>query len=158
LDHSEFQHKLTWFRQFREWLEARFTPADPVVWLGDLNVAPADIDLYDPVGLRNHVDFHPDAQAALEHVRAWGLVDVFRQHHPDEPNQYTYFDYRARNPIERNIGWRIDHVWATPPLAAVSTRAWIDLDARRVDRPSDHTFLVTTFDLNDARSLPRLSS
>ena len=150
LDHSEFQHKLTWFRTFRAWLEARFTPADPVVWLGDLNVAPTDIDIYDPVGLRNHVDFHPDAQAALEHVRAWGFVDVFRRHHPDEPNQYTYFDYRARNPIERNIGWRIDHIWATPALAAASTGAWIDLDARRSDRPSDHTFLVTTFDLPEA--------
>ena len=146
-DHEEFQHKLAWFDRFRGWLEGRFTPNDPVTWLGDLNVAPADIDIYDPAGLRNHVDFHPDAQAALERVRTWGFIDVFRKHHPDEPNQYTYFDYRARNPIERNIGWRIDHIWATEALATQSTDAWIDVEARRADRPSDHTFLVASFEL-----------
>ncbi len=147
-DHDEFAHKLDWFDRFREHLEAHFTPTDPVVWLGDLNVAPTDIDIYDPVGLRDHVDFHPDAQAALERVRAWGFVDIFRKHHPDEPNQYTYYDYRARNPIERNVGWRIDHIWTTEPLAATSTDAWIDVDARRADRPSDHTFLVAAFNLS----------
>ncbi len=113
----------------------------------DLNVAPTDIDIYDPVGLRTHVDFHPDAQAALEYVRAWGFIDVFRHHHPDEPNQYTYFDYRARKAIERNIGWRIDHIWATPALSAASTASWIDIDARRAERPSDHTLLVAEFAL-----------
>ena len=147
LDHPEFQHKLDWFATLHAWFDSHFTPDDPVIWLGDLNVATEDIDVYDPKGLRNHVDFHPDAQAALEAVRAWGFVDCFRLHHPGKPNQFTYWDYRARTPIERNIGWRIDHIWATAPLAAKCTGAWIDVDARRADRPSDHTFLVAEFDV-----------
>lgn len=147
IEHEQFAYKLGWFKQLRAWLEARFTPNDPVVWLGDFNVATEDIDVHDPKGLRNHVDFHPQAQAALEDVRTWGFIDVFRKHHPDEPNQFTYFDYRARNPIERNVGWRIDHIWATSPLAARSTGAWIDVDARRAERPSDHTFLVAEFEV-----------
>jgi exodeoxyribonuclease III len=147
VDHSEFQHKLTWLAGMRAWFESRFTPDDPVIWLGDLNVATEAIDVYDPKGLRNHVDFHPDAQAALEKVRAWGFVDCFRLHHSGEPNQFTYWDYRARTPIERNIGWRIDHIWATPPLAAKCTSSWIDVEARRAARPSDHTFLVAEFDV-----------
>jgi exodeoxyribonuclease III len=146
-EHAEFQHKLDWFANIRAWFVSRFTPDDPIIWLGDLNVATEDIDVYDPKGLRNHVDFHPDAQAALEEVRAWGFVDCFRLHHPGEPNQFTYWDYRARNPIERNVGWRIDHIWATAPLAEKCTSAWIDVNARRADRPSDHTFLVAEFDL-----------
>ncbi len=146
-DHAEFQHKLNWFAQIHEWFDTHFTPEDPLIWLGDLNVATEDIDVHDPKGLRNHVDFHPDAQAALEEVREWGFVDCFRLHHPDEPNQFTYWDYRARNPIERNIGWRIDHIWATEPLAEKCTSSWIDVDARRAERPSDHTFLVAEFDL-----------
>jgi exodeoxyribonuclease-3 len=93
------------------------------------------------------VDFHPQARAALERVREWGFVDVFRLHHPGEPGQYTYYDYRARDPIEHGIGWRVDHIWATEPLAAKSTRAWIDVEARRAERPSDHTFLVAEFSL-----------
>jgi exodeoxyribonuclease III len=146
-DHDEFQHKLDWFANIRAWFDSRFTPDDPVIWLGDLNVATEDIDVYDPKGLRNHVDFHPAAQAALEQVRGWGFVDCFRLHHPGEPNRFTYWDYRARNPIERNVGWRIDHIWATEPLAAKCTGAWIDVEARRADRPSDHTFLVAEFQL-----------
>ncbi len=146
-DNDEFQHKLAFFDRFKAWLGEHYTPNDRVIWLGDLNVAPEDIDIYDPAGHANHVDFHPDAKAALERVRNWGFIDVFRKHHPNEPNQYTYFDYRAKNPIERNVGWRIDHIWVTEPLARTSTGACIDVEARRADRPSDHTFLVATFDL-----------
>jgi len=74
-------------------------------------------------------------------------VDVFRRHHPDEPGQYSYWDYRARNPVERGVGWRVDHIWATEPLARKSTGAWIDVEARLAERPSDHTFLVADFAL-----------
>ncbi len=146
-DHEEFRHKLDWFTQIRDWFDAHFSPTDRLVWLGDFNVAPEDIDIHDPDRLRGHVDFHPEAQAALEKVRSWGFVDLFRKHHPDEPNQFTYYDYRARDPIERNTGWRVDHIWATKPLAERCTAAWIDVEARRAERPSDHTFLVAEFDL-----------
>lgn len=146
-DHEEFQRKLAWFEQLRAWFDARHSPEEDLVWVGDFNVAVEDIDVYNPDVLRGHVDFHPDAQAALEKVRAWGFVDVFRRHHPGEEHQFTYFDYRARKPIERHVGWRIDHIWATPSLAEASTASWIDVEARRADRPSDHTFLVAEFDL-----------
>ncbi len=144
---EHFQYKLHWLRRLRAYFARHFTPADPVIWVGDFNVATEDIDVYDPQGLRYHVDFHPDTQAALEEVRQWGFVDVFRRHHPGEPQQFTYFDYRAHNPLERGIGWRIDHIWATAPLAAKSTRAWIDVEARKAERPSDHTFVVAEFTL-----------
>jgi len=147
VDSEHFQYKLHWLARLRALFERHYSPDDLLVWVGDLNVAPEDIDVYDPKGLRNHVDFHPDAQAALENVRQWGLVDVFRQHHAGEPKQFSYFDYRANNPIERGIGWRIDHIWATKPLAAKSTRAWIDVEARKAERPSDHTFVVAEFAL-----------
>jgi len=147
VDSEHFQYKLRWLARLRALLERHYSPDDLLVWVGDLNVAPEDIDVYDPKGLRYHVDFHPDAQAALEAIRQWGFVDVFRQHHPGEPQQFSYFDYRANNPIERGIGWRIDHIWATAPLAAKSTRAWIDVEARKAERPSDHTLVVAEFEL-----------
>lgn len=146
-DSEHFQYKLRWLARMRALFERHYSPDDLLVWVGDLNVAPEDIDVHDPKGLRYHVDFHPDAQAALENVRQWGFVDVFRQHHPGEPQQFSYFDYRARNPVERGIGWRIDHIWATVPLAAKSTRAWIDVEARKAERPSDHTLVVAEFAL-----------
>ncbi|MGB9861998.1 MAG: endonuclease/exonuclease/phosphatase family protein, partial [Candidatus Bipolaricaulaceae bacterium] len=79
--------------------------------------------------------------------RRWGFVDVFRKHHPHEPGQYTFWDYRVPKALERNLGWRVDHIWATAPLAEKSLRAWIDREARRAGKPSDHTFLVAEFAL-----------
>lgn len=144
-DSEHFAYKLAWFERLRAFFARHYTPDDPLLWMGDFNVATEPIDVYDPDRLEGHVDYHPEARAALEHVRAWGFVDVFRLHHPGETGQYTYYDYRARNPIERGIGWRVDHIWATEGLARQSTAAWIDVDARRAERPSDHTFLVAEF-------------
>jgi exodeoxyribonuclease-3 len=79
-------------------------------------------------------------------VYEWGFVDVFRQHHKGEPGQYTFWDYRVRDAVDRGVGWRIDHIWATKPLAEASLRSWIDVAARRAERPSDHTFLAADFE------------
>jgi len=145
-DSEHFQYKLEWFDRLRGLFERHYDAAEPLLWMGDFNVAPEPIDIYDPKGKANHVDFHPDAREALEEVKAWGFVDVFRRHHPDEEDQYTYYDYRAKDAIERGVGWRVDHIWATEPLAEHSTESWIDFDARRAERPSDHTFLIARFD------------
>jgi exodeoxyribonuclease-3 len=145
VESPHFQYKLEWLARLEAFFRQHYSPTRPVLWMGDLNVAPEPIDVYDPKRLANHVDFHPDARAALERVCAWGLVDVFRRFHADEPEQYTYWDYRARNPVEKKVGWRIDHIMATEPLAARAVGSWIDVQARLAERPSDHTFLVAEF-------------
>jgi exodeoxyribonuclease-3 len=146
LQSEHFRYKLEWLARLRRGFERHYSPDRPLLWVGDFNVAPEDIDVHDPKGLAKHVDFHPDARAALQIVKDWGFVDVFRQHHP-EPGQFTFWDYRVRDALERNIGWRVDHIWATKPLADKSVRAWIDVEARRALKPSDHTFLVAEFAL-----------
>jgi len=146
-DSEHFQYKLEWLARLRAFFERHYSPGEPLLWMGDFNVAPEPIDVHDPKRLKNHADFHPEARAALERVREWGFVDVFRRHHPDELEQYTFWDYRVRNALERGLGWRVDHIWATEPLARQSTGAWIDVEARRTERPSDHTFLVAEFAL-----------
>jgi len=147
VDSQHFQYKLAWLGRVRRYLERHYAPDQPLVWVGDLNVAPTEIDVYAPERQVKHVDFHPDARAALAEVMTWGLVDVFRQHHPDEPGQFSYFDFRIRNAVDNNLGWRIDHILATEALAAKSVDAWIDVEARRAERPSDHTFVVADFEL-----------
>jgi exodeoxyribonuclease-3 len=144
---EHFQYKLRWFARLRAFFERHYTPDQLLVWMGDLNVAMEPIDVYDPKGLEGHVCYRPEVRAALRQVGEWGFVDVFRRHHPGEPGQYTYYDYRARDPVERGVGWRVDHIWATEPLANKSTDAWIDTEARLAERPSDHTFLVAEFAL-----------
>jgi exodeoxyribonuclease-3 len=146
-DSEHFAYKLAWLARFRDMLERHFTPSQRLIWCGDLNVAPEPIDIYDPQRHAEHVDFHPLARAALENVRAWGFVDVFRRLHPGEVGQYTFWDYRTAGTVKRNIGWRVDHIWATGAVADKAMNAWIDVAARKTKRPSDHTFLVAEFDL-----------
>jgi len=146
-DSEQFQYKLEWLERLRTLFERHYSPQEPLLWMGDFNVAPEPIDVHDPKRLKNHVDFHPEARAALQRIKEWGFVDVFRLHHPDEPEQYTFWDYRVRDAVRRRLGWRVDHIWATEPLARRSTRAWIDVEARQVERPSDHTFLAAEFAL-----------
>ena len=141
---EKFEYKLNWFNRLLNFFDNNFKPTDPVLWVGDFNVAPQPIDVYDPDGLLGHVCFHPDVHKALEKVMQWGFVDVFRMH-CSEPGHYTFWDYRIRNSFKRNLGWRLDHIMATEPLAKKSTACYIDKEPRLAERPSDHTPIIAEF-------------
>jgi len=91
---DKFAYKLAWLARWRGWLAAHAEASQPLVLCGDINIAPEDRDVYDPQAWRDQVMCHPDERAALAEVRRWGLVDVFRQLHP-EPGQYTWWDYAS---------------------------------------------------------------
>jgi exodeoxyribonuclease-3 len=141
---QRFRYKLDWFQRLYDYFNKQFRPDSPLLWTGDFNVAPDPIDVYDPKHLLGQIGFHPDEHAALQRLKEWGFVDVFRMHQPD-PKQFTFWDYRVRNAVSLNIGWRVDHIWATSPLAKKSTGAWIDRTPRLADKPSDHTVIVAEF-------------
>jgi exodeoxyribonuclease-3 len=136
-DSDRFQYKLDWLVRVRHFLDRHFRPDEPVIWLGDFNVAPESRDVYDPEGLQGSIGFHPEEHRALEEVRRWGLVDLFRLH-VAEGGHYTFWDYRIRNALARGMGWRVDHIWATEPMARRCQRSWIDPELRRSEKPSDH--------------------
>lgn len=142
---QQYLYKLKWFERLRNFFIKNFKPSDPVVWMGDLNVAPEDIDVYDPVGLRGHVCFNPDVTEALKNTAQWGFEDLFRKH-CKEAGQYTFWDYRERGTFTRNRGWRLDHIMATKVLAEKCTTCYIDKEPRKADRPSDHTPVVAEID------------
>ena len=146
IDHEMYAYKQEWFDRLRATFEARYSTRMRVVWVGDLNVAPEPMDIHNADQQANHVCFHEDIQAAFRRARDWGFVDVFRKHKPDA-EEYSFFDYRVPGAIDKKRGWRIDHILATRCLAARSTNAFIDLEPRRAERPSDHTFVVAEFDL-----------
>jgi len=147
LPHSrKFDYKLDWFRRLRDYFEYNFDPADPLLWLGDLNVAPKAIDVYSPETLLGHVCYCTEVSNALQHVMDWGFSDIFRMH-CKQAGHYTYWDYRIPNPLRRNAGWRLDHIMATQPLAEKSTNCYIDTGPRAAERPSDHAPVVAEFDL-----------
>ena len=142
---KRFEYKLKWFERLRGYFEENFRATDPVLWVGDFNVAPEAIDVYDPESLLGHVCYHPEVHKALREVMEWGFVDVFRMH-CREAGQYTFWDYRLRNSFKRNLGWRLDHIMATVPLAEQCKTCYIDKQPRVAERPSDHTPIVAEFD------------
>jgi exodeoxyribonuclease-3 len=140
---EKFAYKLKWFSRLRGYFEKHLDPQKPAVWLGDLNVAPEPIDVYDPVHLVRDPDFHPDARRAYEETLSWGFIDVFRRLHPTKV-QYTYWDF-FRDHFNRDRGWRIDHILATAPLAEQCSEFDVDKEPRRAASPSDHTVVWANF-------------
>jgi len=144
---DRFRFKLDWFARLRKYVAGRFDATrSRLVWVGDLNVAREAIDVYDPEGLHPHVCYCREVGDALDSVVSWGFVDVFRKHLPGE-GVYTFWDYRLRGSVSRNLGWRLDHVFATEPMAAASSECFVDVEPRRAERPSDHTFVGARFDI-----------
>lgn len=142
---DKFAYKLAWLARLKEYFEENFTADSKLIWLGDINVAPEPRDVYDPEKLAGHCGFHPDEHVALKNVTSFGFVDVFRKH-CNEDGQFTFWDYRMRGSLSRNNGWRIDHIYATRSLAEKSTAAYVDIEPRKLEKPSDHTFLIAEFD------------
>ncbi len=147
VDSEKFRYKLKYFRLLKSYFSSYFHPKkDFVVWCGDMNAALEPIDVYDPKGLWGHVCYCREVKEVFEETLKWGFIDLFRRYHP-EPGHYTFWDYRIPNAFKRNLGWRLDYILATEPLAKTCTDCWIDLEARQAEKPSDHTVLAAEFAL-----------
>jgi exodeoxyribonuclease-3 len=111
-----------------------------------MNVAPEPIDVHSPEKHLRHVCFHEDVRRAYRQTLSWGFVDVFRHLYP-EKQLFTFWDYLRPSSLEKNKGWRIDHILATRPLAEKCRQVDVDIEPRRAPRASDHTFLWAEFDV-----------
>jgi exodeoxyribonuclease-3 len=143
---SEFyEAKLAWFARLVRWLQEATGPAQPLVLGGDLNVAPDDVDVWDPRACHGGTHVSRREREAFARLLGFGLVDVYRERHP-EPGRYTWWDYRAGH-FHKNFGMRIDHLLATRPLAERTVWAEIDREARKgKPTPSDHAPLLLDVD------------
>jgi exodeoxyribonuclease-3 len=141
----KYQYKLGWFKRLKAYFQEHLDFEKPAVWLGDLNIAPTPIDLNNPAGNAKHPCYHEEARNAYQDVLSLGWVDTFRAKYPDRV-QYTFWDF-FRDSFARDKGWRIDHILATPPLAAKCKDVVVDLTPRRAPSPSDHTVVVAEFDV-----------
>lgn len=143
---DKFIYKLAWLERFRTYLDQNYRPTDPLVWLGDINIAPEPQDVYDSKKMLGSVGHHPDEFVRLAKIVDFGLTDLFRKFETG-PNHYTFWDFTIPRALDRNLGWRIDHIYATLPLADLCLSCEIDKGPRSWPRPSDHTFVVANFDI-----------
>ena len=143
--HDHYHYKLEWLATLRDVVAADLAATDRLAVLGDFNVAPTDADVWDPAVFASSTHVTPPERAALEALRATGLVDVVpRPLKYDHP--FTYWDYRAGN-FHKNLGMRIDLVYATPSVADAVTDSYVDREARKGKGPSDHAPVVVDLGL-----------
>ena len=140
IDHADYLFKQDFLRRAVD-LVKNLGPQ--VIWVGDFNVAPTELDVANPKTKKDHVCFHAPLRELFTTLTA-DLVDLFRTKNEGK-EIYSFFDYRVKDALDRNLGWRIDHIMATPDVAKACESCFVDHEPRRAEKPSDHTPVVADF-------------
>ena len=138
---EHYRYKLAWLQALRTAVAAG---ADDALVCGDINIAPADRDVFDPQAYVGQTHVTAPERAALAELQALGLRDVVRERWPRE-RVFTYWDYRA-GMFHRDLGMRIDLVLASDTVAGRVRAAWVDRQARKGSGPSDHAPVIVDLD------------
>lgn len=143
IETPKYQYKLKWFARLRKYFDKYLKKEEQIIWLGDLNCAPEEIDVAHPERNLKDPDFYIDTRREYKKTVENRFIDVYRMKYPKKI-QYTFWDF-FRNAYEHNRGWRIDHILATPELAKLCSKVVVDVGPREKPSPSDHTFVWAKF-------------
>ena len=141
LDSPTFPEKLSFLDAMRK--RVAQLSGSPLIVAGDMNVAPADIDVYNPSAFVGGTHVSDAERSRLEAILDEGLVDAYRHLHPGEV-RYTWWDYRAGH-FHKNLGLRIDLIMASKDLAERLVECDIERNYRKGSKPSDHAPLMAEF-------------
>ncbi len=145
IESAKFEYKMSWLTALREWLQDELVRYPKLVVLGDYNIAPEPRDVHDPELWSAKIHFTPPERDALHALFGIGLSDAFRLF--DQPERsYTWWDYRMLA-FRRKMGLRIDHILLSAALVPLCTSCTIDIEPRRLERPSDHAPVVAELSL-----------
>lgn len=136
---ERLRFKLDFYERILEHFEQERAKGTPLVICGDVNTAHKEIDLKNPKQNEKTSGFMPIERAWLDKITALGYVDTFRHFHPDEVDQYSWWDMRT-GARARNAGWRIDYFIVTPDFLPRCRDAYIQMDVTG----SDHAPVVLT--------------
>lgn len=139
---DKYQYKLKWFNALAGYMQQQIAEYGDVALLGDYNVAPEDRDVHDPQAWEGQILCSEPERAAMKKLFDLGLKDSFRLFE-QSPKSFTWWDYRM-NGFKRNLGLRIDHILLTESIASRCDSAAIDLEPRKLERPSDHAPVTAT--------------
>lgn len=140
-DSDHYRYKLAWLEALRDAVAAG---PEAAMVCGDMNIAPADRDVFDPSAFVGQTHVTPPERAALTALHDLGLRDVVRDRWPDQ-RAFSYWDYRA-GMFHKDLGMRIDLILASRSVADRVKAAWIDREARKGKGPSDHAPVIVDLD------------
>jgi exodeoxyribonuclease-3 len=134
----KFAYKLVWFERLIAHARSLHDSGHPVALVGDYNVVPTDLDIYDykSSSWRKNALLQPEPRACYQRLLAQGWTDALRARHRDEP-QFTFWDY-LRGAWERDAGLRLDHLLLSQTLAPRLVEAGVDRWVRALPDASDH--------------------
>ncbi len=144
IDDPMYEAKLTWLAALADEV-ANAVPKGPFVVAGDFNIAPTDVDVWDPEVFIGATHVTAPERAALDRLKELGLVDLVRQRWPADVPVFSYWDYRA-GAFHQDLGMRIDLLLGTPSVAARLKAAYTDRAARKGKDPSDHAPVIVDLD------------
>ena len=137
---KDYEAKIAFIKSMIAYAGALRAAGRKLVLCGDLNIARTDMDVHPKERKPNIIGQRPEERALLEELIAQGLVDVGRKLYPEDENYFTWWA-PWRNLRQRNIGWRLDYVLASEPIAE---RA-VSCPSLREIGTSDHAPVVATF-------------
>ena len=137
---EKYAYKLAWLDALGDWVAHLLARGDPLMLIGDFNIAPEDRDVHDPAAWEGKILCSDDERQRLQRLIDLGLCDVFRRFE-QAPQSFSWWDYRGGG-FRRNEGLRIDLILASPTLAERCEECEVDLGPRRWEKPSDHAPVV----------------
>lgn len=140
---DKYEYKLKWLQTLKQYLEILLRNEQEICVCGDFNIALEDKDIYTDKGRDQHIMSSPTERAALQEILTLGFQDAFRKF-TNDTGYFSWWDYRSGG-FTRNRGWRIDHHYLTSKLYQQAANCWIDVEPRKLERPSDHAPVIVEF-------------
>ena len=155
-DHPvKFPAKRRFYKDLMNYLETYCSPADPIIVMGDFNIAPEDSDIgFDEKNTQRWLkegatSFLPEERQWYETLLSWGLFDTYRKVFPKSEKLFSWFNYRTKAfDREPKRGLRIDQILCTETMIGQVIDAGISYEIRGMEKPSDHCPIWVEFDLS----------
>ncbi len=143
---TKYDYKLEWMKSLKNHLGKTLENEEIFVVVGDYNVIPEEIDVFEPEKWLDDALFKVETRKEFRKILALGFTDSFRSLNPEE-QQYTFWDYQ-RGAWQRNNGIRIDHILSSPEADDIISEVYISKDTRDKDKPSDHVPIVSIMNID----------
>ena len=140
---EKYAYKLEWLDAVTQYIDDQLNEHGRVVVIGDFNIAPDDRDVHDPAKWEEKILCSTPERDALARLFEMDLADSFRLHH-DDGGIFSWWDYRMGG-YQRGLGLRIDLILTSPEMSETCLASYVDVEPRKLERPSDHAPVVAEF-------------